>query len=127
MISKTYAALCAFLLMGFASLAWAADKQHPDGNIMFYNASNKTITAQVSSFGKVNISAKEGKAIKYSSLSQLCSGHAKTCTAQFYVDNTPAGSATINVETGRLVEMNLLLKVRTTKGPQQVLRSVVIQ
>lgn len=125
MNSKLYSAFCSLLLMGTPHLAWAAE--HPEGNITFYNASNKTITAQVSSFGKVNISAKEGKVIKYSSLSQLCSGHAKACTAEFYVNNSPAGTATINVETGRIVKINLMMKVRTTEGPQQVLRRVVIQ
>lgn len=126
----TLSRLIAWFGSGFfvfaASLALAGG-QYPAGDITFYNASNKTVTAQVSSFGKINISAKEEKTIHYSTLSAACSGHARACKADFYVDNTHAGSATINVETGKLVRVNLTMKVHTTHGPQQVLRSVVIQ
>ena len=121
-----YSILCAIIILSISSLAFASDG-YPAGDIKFYNASNKTITAQVSSFGKIDISAKEQKSIKYSSLSEVCSGHVKSCTAEFYVDNSPAGSATINVETGKVVRANLSMKVHMTKGPQQELRAIVIQ
>ncbi len=126
MISKMISSFCFLLLVSLTSFAWA-EQQHPGGDIRFYNASNKTVTAQVSTFGKINLSPKEQKTIKYSSLVQVCSGHTNTCTAKFYVNDNPAGSATINVETGRLVNMKLLMKVQTTNGSQQVLRSVVIE
>jgi hypothetical protein len=98
----------------------------PTGDITFHNASGKNITAQVSTFGKFNLAANEQKNVKYSTLAQACSSNPTQCTAHFYVDDAPAGTATINAETGKLVNMNLRMKVQTSKS-QQVLRSVTIQ
>ncbi len=100
---------------------------HPTGDITFYNASHRPIAAEVNGFGKVTLGAKEVKNVAYSTLSQACSSTPTNCKTQFYVNNAPAGSATINVNTGRVVHMNLAMKVRTAKGPQQVLRTVVIK
>lgn len=99
----------------------------PAGDINFHNASNKNISATVSNSGKFNLAANEYKNVPYSTLTQACSANLTNCTAQFYVDNQPAGTATINVVTGKLVSMNLQMKVHTSKGPQQVLRGVVLQ
>ncbi len=93
---------------------------------MIQNASNNTITAAISSFGKFNIAANQQKNVSYSTLEQVCSANPAHCTAQFYVNSQPAGSATINTVTGQLVNMSLTMKVHTAKS-QHVLRSVVIQ
>lgn len=102
---------------------------YPDGEIIFYNASDDLITAQVSSssFGKFTLSANEQKNVAYSSLMQVCSSNPTNCKAHFYVNNVPAGSATINALTGKLVKMNLSMNIATAKNAQQVLRRVVIK
>lgn len=110
-----------FLLFSHSVLA----ENLPDGSINFYNASNKNVTAQVSSVGKFNIAANESKSVSYSTLAEVCPE--TNCTAHFYVDNTPAGTATINVSTGKLISTKLVnLKVHTAQSAQ-VLRSVVIK
>ena len=103
---------------------FAAD--YPQGGLSFHNATGKTVTAQISTIGKVNIAANEQKTVSYSTLAQVCPSQTK-CTANFYVDNTPVGTATLNVVTGKLISMNLNnMKVHTGQS-HQVLRSVVIQ
>src|SRR5205085_1059304 len=99
--------------------------EYPPGEISFHNATNKNITAQVSTFGKFQLTANQQKTVSYSTLAQACSPNPTQCTAQFYVDNTPVGTAVINVKTGRLMSMKLPMKVHTVKE-QQILRSVVI-
>jgi hypothetical protein len=98
----------------------------PDGAIMLHNASANTITAQVSTFGKFSLAANEYKNVAYQLLAQACSPNLSRCTAQFYVNNKPVGTATINVMTGKLIHMALAIKVRVAKD-QQILRSIVIQ
>lgn len=98
----------------------------PPGNLVIHNASDKTISAQVSNYGKFDIAANEQKSVAYSTLEYACSATPTHCTARFYVDNRPAGSAMINAVTGKLVYVKLGMKVRTAKS-NQVLRSVVIQ
>ena len=109
------------------TLVLASD--YPLGDLLIYNASNKTVTAQISdgAFSKVNISAKEQKNVSYSTLSKVCSSTPTRCTAQFYVDDVPAGSATINTITGKLVHLNLVKVKAITSESQHVLRSVVIK
>lgn len=99
----------------------------PVGYITFYNASVNKITAQVSSFGKFTLSSNERKDVAYSSLNQICSSNPSQCRAQFYVNDRPAGTATINAMTGKLVNMNLNMNVRTAKSQENVLRSVTIK
>lgn len=117
--------ICCFMFSFFflSNIALAA----PVGDIQFHNASNKNISAQVSTFGKFQLAANEHKTVSYNALSQACSANLTKCTAKFYIEDKPAGTATINVITGKLVSMRLLMKVHTSKGPQQVLRSVVLQ
>lgn len=123
-MSIKYIVLSAFLSPLFLSHSVFANDL-PDGNINFHNASNKNVTAQVSSVGKFNIAANESKSVSYSTLAQVCPQ--TNCTAHFYVDNTPAGTATINISTGKLVSSNLVnLKVHTAQSAQ-VLRTVVIK
>ena len=117
-------ALCSSFIL-CQNFAFASD--HPDGEVVFYNATSNPVTAQVSTFGKVTIAANESKNVAYSTLSQACSANPTNCKAKFYVNDMPAGYATLNVVTGKLVNINLSMKVRTAKGPQQVLRSVVIK
>jgi hypothetical protein len=98
----------------------------PVGYITFYNASDKNVTAQVSSFGSFTLSSNQRRDVAYSSLNQICSSNPSHCRAQFYVNNKHAGSATINATTGQLVNLNLSMKVRTAKS-ENVLRSVIIK
>lgn len=98
----------------------------PAGDIVLTNASNKTVTAQVISYGSFNLAANEHRNIPYSSLEQICSSNPTDCTARFYVDNKPIGSATINTVTGKLKNVNLSMKVRTGKS-QNILRTVTIK
>lgn len=116
---------CSIFFLITQNLALAAT-EHPEGDIIFYNASNHNVTAQISTFGKVTLATNEKRNIAYSSLSQVCYANPTNCKADFYVDNTPAGSATINVKTGKVVDMKLAIKVHTVKGDKNVLRSVVI-
>lgn len=100
--------------------------EHPTGDIVIYNTSSKNITAEVGGFGKFDLAANGQQSVPYDSLAEACSNNPTHCTAQFYVENTPVGFATINTSTGKLVSMKLSMKVRTSQD-QQVLRSVTIQ
>jgi hypothetical protein len=122
---KIFTILGSVLLLAAQSVAFAAD--HPDGEIVFRNASSNQITAQVSTFGKFNIAANEQKNVSYGTLSQVCSANPTNCKANFYINNTHAGTATINTVTGKVVDMNLAMKVRIAKGDQQVVRSVTLK
>lgn len=108
----------------FSQISLAAER--PAGDITFYNASQKNVTAKVSHFGQFTLEKNESKSVSYSTLAQICSGNTTKCTAYFYVNNAPVGSATINAETGKLTHMNLAMKVKTVKN-QQILRSVIIK
>jgi hypothetical protein len=105
----------------FATSIWAA----PEGDLIIHNSSENKVTAQVSTFGKFNIEANAQKNVAYRSLELACSPNPTQCTAQFYINDKPAGSAVINASTGKLIAMNLQMKVHTTQN-QRVLRSVVI-
>ena len=97
-----------------------------NGSINIHNASSKDVTAEVSTFGRVSIAPNQSKNVSYTTLGHICPSQTK-CIARFYVDNNPVGSATINLETGKLISMNVIkFKVRTAES-EQVLRSVVIQ
>lgn len=122
-LSAISRAFCMFFSLIGSGLIYAGE--YPQGEISFHNASNKNITAQVSTFGKFHLAANEQKTVSYSTLAQACSPNPTQCTAQFYVNNTPVGIAIINVKTGKLMSMKLSIKVHTVKE-QKVLRSVVI-
>lgn len=113
---------CAVFLALMAQSVFAA----PAGNIVIHNASDDTITAQISSFGKFDLAANQQKNVSYRALAYACSPNPENCTARFYVDNKQVGSAMINAVTGKLVYMKVSMKVRTAKS-DQVLRGVVIQ
>jgi len=102
---------------------------YPDGDITFYNASGNNVTAQVSSssYGKFTLASNQSRSIAYSSLSAACSASPTRCRANFYVNDAPAGYATLNTVTGKVVSVNLSMKVRTARGDQNVLRAVVIK
>ncbi len=111
-----------FSLIG-SGFVFAGD--YPQGEITIHNATNKNITAEVSSSGKFKLTPNAQKSVSYSTLAQVCSPNPTQCRAQFYVNDAPVGSAVINVKTGKLMSVNIPMKVRTVKE-QQVLRSVVI-
>lgn len=113
------------LTLSLGTCAAFADT-YPQGDITFHNASQKVITAEITSIGKVNLPANKDYNVSYKSLNKICSTSPKSCTAQFYVNDMPAGSATINAVTGKLVAMKLQREVATTKE-QNVLRRVVIK
>ena len=116
-------ALCSVYILG-QNVALASES--PDGSITFHNATQDNVTAQVSALGKVTLAANETKDVAYSSLLQACSSNPTNCKAEFYINNVPAGFATLNVVTGKVVNMNVQMKVKTSKGSQQILRRVVI-
>lgn len=116
---------CAIFFLVGQSPVLAA--KYPNGDITFYNTSDNYVTAEVSAFGKFTLATNEKKIVAYSSLAQVCSANPTNCRAHFYVNNTPAGAATINVVTGELVNMKLSMKVHTSKGHQNILRSVIIE
>ncbi len=109
-----------------ATQGFALTTEHPAGDISFYNSSSNNVRAEVSASAKFSLAAKEQKTVPYSVLSQACAASPTNCKAQFFINDTPAGSARINVVTGKLLSMNLHMKVNTSKGSQEVLRSVVI-
>lgn len=98
----------------------------PEGDLVIHNSSDKTVTAQVSTFGKFNIDANDQKNVSYSTLERVCSPAPNNCIAHFYVDDKHVGSARIDATTGKLITMHLNMKVHTAKS-NQVLRQVVIQ
>ena len=98
---------------------------YPQGGIVFHNASNKTVTAEVTSIGKIKLAAQEEKDVSYSTLSHVCSSNPTHCVTRFYANDMPVGYATINAKQGKVVNMNILMKVNTTQD-QKVLRSVTI-
>jgi hypothetical protein len=102
-----------------------AAETYPSGGISIQNRTNTPITAQVSTFGKVTLEARQVKNVAYSTLSQACS---EICRTQFYVNNVPAGSAVINTVTGKLMERDFARnKVVTIVGSNNVLRTVIIK
>lgn len=121
-LSILLAIFCSVFL--FQTRVLASD--HPEGIITFYNASDNEVTAKVSAVGKFTLAANERKDVSYSTLSYACSDNPTSCRAQFYVNDQPAGSATIDVTAGKVVNMNLSMKVKTQKQ-ENVLRTVVIQ
>ena len=100
----------------------------PDGALVIHNASQKQVTASVSSVGQFQLESNEKKSVTYQLLAFVCAATPTHCLAHFYVDRKPAGSAIINTVTGKLVKMKKLpvMKVRMIQGSQNVLRSVVI-
>lgn len=118
--------LCAVFLLS-QSVAFAGMTNPAEGDIRFYNASKHEVTAQVSTMGKFTLAANQSRNVPYSSLRQACSSTPTHCKADFYVNDTHAGSATLNAVSGKVLRMNLMMKVHTAKGPQQILRSVTIQ
>lgn len=100
----------------------------PSGFITIYNASKDDVTARLnaSAFATFTLAANEKMNIPYSALQSVCSDHPAHCSASFYVNNRPAGRATINVNTGELVQMHIAKKVRVSQ-PNNVLRTVVMQ
>ena len=88
--------------------------------ITFYNASDSDVTAQVSPFAKFTLGSNERRNVAYSTLRQACSANPSYCIARFYVNNASVGSATINSITGKLVNMNLALKVNVSKTKNMV-------
>lgn len=122
---KTLAILGSIFVIGAYTTTFAA--QHPEGDIVFRNASSNQITAQVSTFGKFNLAANEQKNVTYSALSQACSANPTNCKANFYINNTQAGTATINTVTGKVVNMNLAMRVSVSKGDNHVVRSVILK
>lgn len=128
MMLKYFIQIISVPALVFLSCGLALATEYPDGEITIYNASNNTVTAQVSSssFGKFTLAAKEQKNVSYSSLVQVCSSSPTACTAYFYVNNAPAGSATINAVNGKLVSQNLSIPVSIAKN-NKVLRRVIIK
>lgn len=100
---------------------------YPQGDVTFYNSSQNAVTAQVSSVGRATIEANQSQTVSYSTLSEACYPNTTNCRADFYVNNKSVGYVTLNVVEGKVVNMKLAMKVSTSKGPQKVLRSVVIQ
>lgn len=115
-------------IIALQSTAFASNTTScPQGDVTFYNNSGKPVTAEVSNVGKVTIAASDSQTVSYSTLSEACYPNTTNCRADFYVNNKPVGYATLNVVEGKVVSMKLAMKVATSKGPEQVLRSVVIQ
>lgn len=114
-----------FMISSLIASGFVFAGEYPQGEISFHNATNKNITAQVSTFGKFQLTANEQKTISYSTLAQVCSSNPTQCTAQFYVDNMQVGTAVINVKTGKLMSIKIPMKVHTIKE-QKILRSLVI-
>ncbi len=122
-----FSAISCVLISSLIGSSFVFAGEYPEGQISIHNGTNKNITAQVSGFvGKFQLNANAERTVSYSALAQVCSPNPTQCTAYFYVDNTPVGTAVINVKTGKLMKMKLpIMNVHTTKE-QQVLRSVDI-
>jgi hypothetical protein len=114
---------CSLFVLG-QGVAMAA---YSNGSITFYNASPYPVSAQINPYGSITLGSKQGRAIPYTALQQICSANLTSCRANFYVNNRNAGSATINTLTGRLVNIHTSMKVVTSKNSQNQLRSVIIK
>lgn len=104
-----------------------AGNMHPEGSIHFYNASSSVISAKINGHSGFKLRANQSKQVNYSLVSMACSASPEACTAHFYADNIPVGSATLNVKTGKLLRMQITLPVNAKSGDNKVLRQVVIR
>lgn len=100
---------------------------HPEGSISFLNASTSVISAKINGHSGFKLAANQTKQVKYSLVSRACSASPEACTAHFYADNKPIGSAVLNTKTGKLLQMRISISVKASSGANKVLRQVLIK
>jgi len=84
------------------------------------------VTVQIDD-SKIIVASNHSQNIKYSDLARSCENTLTNCKANFYIDDDYEGFITFNIVTGKILNLNLSIKIIISKSSDNIVRNVTIE